>query len=122
LKRFLPRTLIAILLALISSPSVFAQEGMNVKFSPEVGATIKLVHIEAAEPVGGFRFVKFTYEAVKSCSKITVYGNNYSKDDVQLSSVSLKAFDAKSGKKFREDVQVKYEPGHYLVLDKAYCL
>lgn len=123
LKKFAFCTVAIVLSTLISSTYALAQDGMTVKWTKEVGSIVKLLRVEAGEPAGGFRLVTFTYEAVRPCGQLSVYGHGYSKDDVQLPlfSLGVNKVNVSPGQKFRDQAVVTYEPGHYLVLDKAHC-
>jgi hypothetical protein len=123
LKQLTFRIVVTAFCSLIFQTWAFAQDGMTVKWTKEVGSIVKLLRVEADEPVGGLRLVTFTYEAVKPCGQLSVYGHSYSKDDVQLPLFSLGAQkrSVTPGQKFRDQAVVTHEPGHYLLLDKAHC-
>lgn len=112
-----------ILGVLISSTYVLAKDEMSVKWTEEVGAVIKLLSVEADKPSVGYRIAKFTFEASKPCGRLSVYGHNYSKDDVQLSVIGLgpTQVNVTPGQKFQHRDILVYEPGHYLVFDKVHC-
>lgn len=113
-----------LLCALAFSTHVLAEDGVDVKWTNEVGSVIKLLNVEASEPISSLRYVTFTYESLKPCRDLQVFGHSYSKDGVQLPLFNLSMAskrDVSLGQKFRDKATVVYEPGHYVVLDKAYC-
>jgi len=116
----------ALIIALFIPAYAVASDSPNfLKWTNAVGEVIKLTRIQTPTPDGSkFYTVRFTYEALKSCKELSVYGHNYSKDEVEIGTFTLSLggkFDVPVGKKFRDDVLMAYEPGHYLVLDKVYC-
>lgn len=115
-------SLIIALFSLLGS-SAYADSPVQVKWTNEVGAIVKPTGINAGEPLATLRMMTFTYEAQKACKRLSVFGHSYSHDGVQLAAFMLtQRMDVAPGQKFRDEVPVTYEPGHYVVLDKVYCL
>ena len=117
---------ILIFAACISAYSVADDSPNFLKWTKAVGEVIKPTNIATPAPDGSkFYTARFTYEALKPCKELSVYGRNYSKDGVEIGTFALGLggkLDVPAGKKFRDDVLMAYEQGHYLVLDKVYCL
>lgn len=102
--------------------NVCAQENTNttIKWTPAVGETIKILNIETSGVFGErFKMATYTYESLKNCSSLSVFGTNYSKDGIHLGTVSLPAQrNTKVGQKYRESTQIVFEPSHYIVFDR----
>lgn len=116
------RILMATFCGLVGA-AAYADSRVDVKWTNEVGGVIKPTGISAGEPLTSLRMMTFTYEVIKACKRLSVFGHSYSSDGVQLAAFILtQRMDVVPGQKFRDEVPVTYEPGHYVVLDKAYCL
>lgn len=118
----------AITLIFTACISIYASAGDSpdfLRWTNSVGDVIKLTNIATPAPDGSMSYIaRFTYEALKSCRELSVYGHNYSKDGIEIGTFSLglaSKFNVPVGKKFRDDVLMAYELGHYLILDKVYC-
>jgi len=109
----------------ISAYAVAGDAPNFLRWSNAVGEVIKPTNIATPTPDGSkYYTVRFTYEALKSCKEMSVYGRNYAKDGVEIGTFALGLggkLNVPAGQKFRDDVLMAYEPGHYLVLDKVYC-
>lgn len=93
------------------------------KATDEVMATIKVVNIQAGQPMVMNRPVKLTYQALKPCGQLMLSGHSYSKDGVQLAPFIVGTrFRVQAGQTFRDDFLVAYEKGHHMALDRAICL
>lgn len=125
-KSILQRTLEIFFLASISA-NVFAGDTSGfLRWTNAVGEVIKPTNVTMNPPLNGLRFypVRFTYEALKPCKELSAYGRNYSKDGTEIGTFALGLggkLNVAAGQKFRDEVVINYEQGHYLVLDKVYC-
>jgi hypothetical protein len=103
-----------------ASANAATKSDFGLKWTSEVGETIEVLDVSTSRPVT-LRFVKVTYQALKPCFALTVGGNSYSKDGVNLGPVIFKALNVRPGQKFRAEFSAAYEPNHYVVLEKAFC-
>jgi hypothetical protein len=111
------------LCAMLSSAQVLAQQAPTVKLSAEVGALVKVLSVDADAPTAGIRMLTVTYEALKPCRQLSLFGHSYSIEGIQLPLFRLGATKSNvvPGQKFRDQAFVTYEVGHYVVLERAYC-
>lgn len=102
------------------APSTSNNSDLSLKWTNQVAETIEVLDVTTDRPAT-VRFVKLTYQALKSCSALTVGGTSYSKDDINLGPVIFRASNVRPGQKFRSEFAATYEPNHYVVLEHAYC-
>jgi hypothetical protein len=112
-------------LAGISVCATAGEESTFLRWTNEVGEVINPTNVSTPNPGAARHYlVKISYEALKHCKSLNATGHNYSKDKTQIGIFSLNVVykeNVKAGMKFRDEVLVAYEPGHYLVLDKVFC-
>lgn len=100
--------------------STSSKSDLSLKWTNQVAETMEVLDVTTDRPAT-IRFVKLTYQALKSCSALTVGGSSYSKDDINLGPVIFRALNVRPGQKFRAEFSASYEPNHYVVLEHAYC-
>jgi hypothetical protein len=113
LKRIINGVVTCLLIALPLSAKAF-----EYKTTPLIKGVIQVLSVEAEGPAAnGIRPVTITYQSLRSCRYLSLYGNNYSKDDVQLDNFLIGGIDnVAKGQKFRKQVYLNYEPQHYIVI------
>jgi hypothetical protein len=100
--------------------STNSKSDLSLKWTSQVAETIEVLDVTTDRPAT-IRFVKLTYQALKSCSTLAVGGSSYSKDGINLGPVIFQALNVRPGQKFRAEFAATYEPNHYVVLEHAYC-
>lgn len=111
---------------LLLSSATFAAPMPNLKAAPEVTAGIKVIHIDVhpADPSDITQRIDFTYEALRSCGNLTIFGHGYDKDGAQLQMFRVGAghLGVVAGQKFKDIALAPNVPvGGTIMLDKLFC-
>jgi hypothetical protein len=114
----------AFLLALGLGVAVLAVERLNVTWTEDVGSTVRFLDVEVGAPGDGQRIVSLTYQALRPCKHLSLFGHSMSKDGTKLAKFALTSGRSNAGvdQKFRDTVVVAYQEGHHLVVDEVSCL
>ncbi len=116
-------SIIATAAIIAGTNNAVAGDNVSLKMTEDASKLISVMALSLEQSsMPGVLSVKLTYQALKNCNTLSIFVSGYTKDDVKLpNSGMFQQVGVTTGQKFQGQAFISYEPGGYLLTEKAFC-